>query len=289
MKPVAIVTDSTSDLPPALARQHDIHIVACNVHFGTEVYREHVDLDNDQFFEKLRNSPQLPTTSQPSVGAFLEVYRALATRYAGIVSIHLASSLSGTMQSATLAAREIGDVPVEVIDSESVSMGIGWLAIIGARAAISGASLEEISKLVQDARGRTRLLALLENLDNALKGGRIGRAEAMLGTVLSVKPILDIGKGEVKPLEKVRTWNKALLRLTELVQQMAPLADLAVLHARSPQQANSVADRLSSVVPREQILVTEVGAVLGTHAGFGAIGVAAVRQPPSAQAGMLAR
>ena len=141
MKPVAIVTDSTSDLPPDLARQLDIHVIASNVHFGTEVYREHIDLDRDQFFEKLRAAEQLPTTSQPSVGAFLEFYQPLTTRYSGIVSIHIGGKLSGTMQTAMLALREITAVPVAAVDSESVSMGMGWQAVVAARAAQHGATL----------------------------------------------------------------------------------------------------------------------------------------------------
>jgi DegV family protein with EDD domain len=276
MKPVAIVSDSTSDIPTEIATALNINIIACNVHFDTEVFREGIDLSAEQFYQKLRDTPRLPKTSQPSVGAFLELYRALAPESAGIVSIHLAGKLSGTLQSATLAAAEIHDVSIVTLDSGSATMGLGWLAILAARAARTGATFDELINLVRGAIPRVRVLALLENLDNVLKGGRIGKGAALLGTMLNVKPLLQIRDGEVLALERVRTWQKAKTRLVELTGAFGALDELAVLHAHSPQDGVQLANQLGTIFPRSQIILAEAGAVLGTHAGQGALGVAAI-------------
>src|SRR5439155_6825091 len=276
MKPVAIVTDSTSDLPTAVAEPLGIHIIPCNVHFGTEVYRERIDLTNDEFYQRLANSPQLPKTSQPASGVFEELYRQLASAHSGIVSIHIAAKLSGTLQSADIAAKEIREVPVATIDSGSTSMGLGWLAVMAARAAQAGQSFADVVGVVNDATPRVRILALLENLENVTKGGRIGKGAALLGTMLSVKPILSVRNGEVIPLEKLRTWLKAQTRLVDLAKVLSPFDELAVLHARAAADSQQLCERLSQIHPRERILVTELGAVLGTHAGRGTIGIAAI-------------
>ncbi len=276
MKPIAIVTDSTSDLPPAIAEQLHISIIACNVHFGTEVFREHVDLTNEQFYQRLAASPQLPKTSQPSTGEFEGLYRTLTADHSGIVSMHIASKFSGTLQSASIAAKEIKDVPIATLDSGTTSMGLGWLAILAARAAQAEQSFDEIVALVNGAIPRVRILALVENLDNLVKGGRIGKGAAVLGTMLSVKPIFAVKAGEVIPLEKPRTWQKAQARLVEMTKDLGPLEELAVLHADNRRDGEQLCQRLSELFPRERIVLTEIGAVLGTHAGRGTIGVAAI-------------
>lgn len=276
MKPVAIVTDSTSDIPSTLAESLQINIIPCNIHFDREVFRERVDLTNEQFYDKLRASAQLPKTSQPSVGTFLEMYRALAEHSSGIVSLHIASKLSGTLQSAKIAANELRGTPIATIDSTSTSMALGWLAVLAARASQAGQDFDRIVALVNDAVPRLRLIALLNSLDNVVKGGRIGKGAALLGTMLSVKPLLEVKDGEVIPLEKVRTWQKAQTRLVELTKALGPLDELAVLHARAPADAEQLANRMGEFFPRERIVIAEVGAVLGTHAGAGAVGVTAV-------------
>lgn len=276
MKPVAVVTDSTSDLPPVIAEQLHINVIPCNVHFGQEVYREHVDLTNDQFYHKLSTSPQLPKTSQPSIGAFMELYQTLATRYSGIVSIHIAAKLSGTLQSAMLAAREIQSVPIATIDSGNTSMALGWVVILAARAAQARHDFEQVVATANDAVPRVRLMALLNTLENLVKGGRVGKGAAFLGTMLSVKPILEVKGGEVIPIEKVRTWQKAKTRLVELAKAMGPMEELAVLHAHAPHEAEHLADQFGEIFPRDRIMMTECGAVLGTHAGEGTIGFTAL-------------
>ena len=276
MKPVAVVTDSTSDIPADVAAALNINIIACNVHFDAEVFRERVDLSAEQFYQKLHVAPRLPKTSQPSVGAFLELYRPLTQTCSAIVSVHLAGKLSGTLQSATLAAAEIHEVPIVTLDSGSASMGLGWLAILAARAASSGASFEEVTDLIGKATPRVRVLALLAHLDNLVKGGRIGKGAALLGTMLNVKPLLEIKDGEVLALERVRSWQKAKTRLVELTRSFGTLDELAVLHTHAVQEGEQLANELRAVFPRTQIMIAEAGAVLGTHAGQGALGVAAI-------------
>ena len=276
MKPVAVVTDSTSDIPAEIATALAINIIACNVHFDAEVFRERIDLSADQFYQKLRDTSRLPKTSQPSIGAFLELFRALAPESSGIVSIHLAGKLSGTLQSATLASAEIHDVPIVTLDSGSATMGLGWLAILAARAARNGSTFAEVASLVRDAVPRVRVLALLANLDNVVKGGRIGKGAALLGTMLSVKPLLEVKDGEVLALERVRTWQKAKTRLVDLTRAFGAIDELAVLHAHAPQDGEQLAEQFGAFFPQSRIIIAEAGAVLGTHAGQGALGVAAI-------------
>lgn len=276
MKPIAIVTDSTCDIPAALAEQLHIHVVACNVHFGQETYRERVDLTDDQFYEKLATAKDLPKTSQPAAGVFAELYQTLAKDHAGIISIHLAAKLSGTHQSAVLGAKEVPSLPIATIDSGTTSMALGWLAIIAARAAQAKHSFESIVATVNDAVPRTRLLALLENLDNVVKGGRIGKAAALMGTLLNIKPIIEIKNGEVNPVERIRTWQKAKARLAAMTKAFGPLDELAVLHAHTPADGLLLAEQLSEFYPRDRMIIAQAGAVLGTHTGQGALGIMAV-------------
>ena len=276
MKPIAIVTDSTSDIPAALAEQLQIQIIPCNVHFGQEVFRERVDLTHAQFYEKLAAASELPKTSQPSAGAFLDLYKQLAPNHSAIVSIHISAKLSGTLQSATIAAKDITTLPIAIIDSGTATMGLGWLAVIAARGAQARQSFDAIVASVESAKSRARVLALLENLDNVVKGGRIGKGAAMLGAVFNIKPIIEVKDGEVHPSERVRTWQKAKTRLSEMTKAFGPLAELAVLHASNPAEALNLAAQLSEVFPRDRMVIGEVGAVLGTHAGRGALGVMAL-------------
>ncbi len=276
MNPIAIVTDSTSDVPPVIANQLQIHIIPCNVHFGSDIYRERIDLTNDQFYERLASSPQLPKTSQPSPGVFEDLYRALVPDHSSIVSIHVASKLSGTLQSATIAAQEIHAIPIATIDSGTTSMGLGWLAIMAARAAVAGRTFDEVVAILRDAIPRVRILALLESLEYVTRGGRIGKGAALLGTMLSVKPIIAVNDGEVIPLEKPRTRQKAQARLVELTKELGPLEELAVVHAHAPSAAEQLCERLSEFFPRERILLTEISAALATHVGPGTVGVTAI-------------
>jgi len=273
---VKVVTDSASDIPPAVARDLDITVVPCNVHFGERTYRDGIDLTSEEFFVKLVSSPVMPTTSQPSVGVFQETYRRLAKETNQIISINLPAKLSATLNSARLAAQSLPEVEIAIVDSTQVCMAQGWLVIIAARAARQGMGLADIVALVEDTIPRLRLIAFLDTLEYLQKGGRIGKASALLGTLLKVKPLIQVLNGEALPMGNVRTKQKALQRLVEIVGDLGPLEEVAVMHANAPATAQQLVEMLAPIYPPDRILIGQVGAILGTHAGPRAVGVACV-------------
>ncbi len=271
---VKVVTDSTADLPPELAKALDITVVPLNVHFGTETYLDGVDLTVDKFFERLSSSKVLPKTSQPLVGAFSQVYAGLAGQGHEIVSIHISAKLSGTCNSAVQAIQEAPKAKVTLVDSLGASIWLALVAMAAARVAQGGASQAEVAQTALDAIPQMDLYFVLDTLEYLQRGGRIGRAQALIGSLLSIKPILTIRDGEVHPYEKVRTGAKALARTKEIVREMAPYAELAVMHASRPADAEALAAELQPLCPNSPIILTQVGPVIGTHVGPGALGVA---------------
>lgn len=276
MPKVRIVTDSASDIPAEIAEGVGITVVPCNVHFGQRTYRDGVDLTSEEFFIEMARSSTLPTTSQPAVGLFEEAYRRLSEETDQIVSIHLPRKLSATYNSARLAAQALPEMEIVIVDSTQVSMAQGWLAIIAARAALQGKELTEIVELVQDTIPRLRLVAMLDTLEYIRKGGRIGKATALLGTLLKMKPLLQILDGEALPIENIRTRRKALQRLVEITADMAPFEEVAVMHANALAVARELAEMLAPLHSPDRIIISQVGAILGTHAGPSAVGVACV-------------
>jgi DegV family protein with EDD domain len=272
--PVKIVTDSTADLPRDLAVELGITIVPLQIHFGDEVYRDGVDLTSSEFYRMLESSPALPKTSAPAPGVFEDVYRRLSQEADGILSIHLSANLSATCQAANLGASNL-KCPICILDSGSASMASGLLAILAAGAARAGGSLDEIRTMVQDAIPRTAVFGLFDTLDYLHKGGRIGKAQAFLGTLLKVKPILEIGGGEILPAERVRTRQKAIERMCRLVLERGVPQELAVMDTTNPEDAEALVELLSSSFPRERIYRACIGPVIGTYTGPRALGIAA--------------
>lgn len=270
------MTDSTSDLPPELAAQWGITVVPCLVHFGQETFREGVDLSRPEFYRRLEAGPGLPTTSAPGPGVFENVYRQLAAETDRILSIHLSSRLSGVYNAARLGAEKLVGTDVAVVDSSTVSMGLGWLAVVAARAARSGLSLQEIVRLVEATRLHTHVFALVDTLEYLRRGGRVGRLVTALSALLDVKPMIGVEEGDVVPLGRVRSRRKAVTELVSLVEKLGPLAELAVLHSNAPQAAEVFADQLAASFPRERMVIAEVGTVIGTHVGPNGLGVAGV-------------
>jgi DegV family protein with EDD domain len=270
---VLVVTDSTSDIPPALAASLGIEIVPLSVRFGDEVFLDRIEMTQDQFLERLKTASDLPKTSQPPTAAFEEVFRKAIDNDRDVVCVTIASKLSGTFNSARLAADAVDANRITIIDSKSVSMTLGWSVIEAARAAGEGKDAPQVAAAANDALTRGHLFAVLETLDYAHRGGRIGRASHLIGSVLSIKPILTVKDGEVTPLERVRTWRKAIERLGEIARSHAPLAGLAVAHAGNPQDAEQLADQLSDLVSTDRLIFTDVGPVIATYAGPGAVGV----------------
>jgi DegV family protein with EDD domain len=270
----AIVLDSTADYPDA---QHaNWRVVPLYVSFGTESYKDGVDLTAHEFYERLRTSTQLPTTSQPTPGDFLAVYEELAPTYERILSLHIASNLSGTFQSAGTAAAQLGGDRVRTIDSESASVGISMLALAIQRRLDRGTSDEEIDALVERYLAEHGLLFTVDTLEFLARGGRIGRARAFAGQMLNVKPILSIRDGEVLPVKRVRGNRKAFQEFVDaLVAHTSDATDLRVgiAHADAPERMAELEKMVRDLRPNAQIeMETSLGAVIGAHAGPGTVG-----------------
>ncbi len=276
MTQVRIVTDSIADIPQAMAAELGITVIPAIVRFGDEVFEDGVNLSNEEFYQRLCSSPVLPQTSVPPVGVFEETYRRLGEDTHEIVSIHVPAGLSGMVNAATVAARAVPGVRIEVVDSTNICMAQGWLAVMAARAAREGRSIDDVMGLVRASIPKVRLLAVLDTLEYALKGGRIGKGKALVGTLLRVKPLIQILNGELLPVENVRTMRRATARLVELTAAMAPFAELGIAHADAPDLARELREMLAPFHPVDRILIAEAGPVLGAHAGPGAAGIACV-------------
>lgn len=275
---VKIVTDSTSDIPPAVAEALGIKVVPLNVHFGDEVFLDGVTIKADEFYRRLQSGSQLPKTSQPSAGNFVEAYRELFDGGAtAIVSIHISSKVSGTYNSAVQAKAELGgQAPISIIDTHQASMGLGLIAMEAARAAGRGGPATEVAGLAENLARSARFFGLLNTLEYLHKGGRIGRAQMLLGSLLKIHPILTMQDGVAHPLERARTRARGIERIKGIATESAPLRGLSVLHATEPDQARAIADDLKAVAPGGEITISQFGPVLGTYLGPGALGVALI-------------
>jgi fatty acid kinase fatty acid binding subunit len=276
---VRIVTDSSCDLPAPIADALGITIVPLSIRFGDEEFIDREELSTEEFWSKCVTSAKLPETAAPAPGQFEQAYRRLASEGAtGIVVVSLSSALSATMQSAQLAARSIEADPaieldVRVLDSRTISMGIGTIALACARLAADGASIADVEAHAVELIGRTRVFGALDTLENLKKGGRIGNAKALLATALSIKPIIEVTGGVVEQGGKQRTRSKALAFLVEKVKSYdGAIENLAVLHADCS-DVDAFVDMLRPYAS-EDIVVGEIGPVIGTHGGRGTIGVA---------------
>jgi DegV family protein with EDD domain len=272
---VRIVTDSTADLQPQVAQEHQIGVVPLSVVFGDEVYREGIDMSADVFYARLPSAKPMPTTSAPSAGEFIAAYEEVLKTTDEIVSIHLSSKLSATYNNACLAAAQLADqgAKIDVIDSNTVSLGIAFMAIAGARAAARGASVEEIRRLVEDMVPRMHVFVVLDTLEYVRRGGRIGRARAFLGNMLRVKPILSFRDGEVHPEERVRTRVLALDRLFQIATSYPSVEEIGIAYSTNAVEADEFKRRLEEALPGKTIHVTRLGPVVGVHGGPGVLGI----------------
>ncbi|MEM8621295.1 MAG: DegV family protein [Actinomycetota bacterium] len=279
MNQIRIVTDSACDLPADIANELGISIVPLTIRFGDDEFVDRDELTTAEFWTRCANSATLPETAAPAPGQFETVYRQLAADGAtGIVTVSLSSALSATMQSAELAARTVHedgdvDIDVRVVDSRTITLGLGTIAIACARLAADGASIDEVEALAADLTARTQVFGALDTLENLQKGGRIGSAKALLATALSIKPIIVVTGGEVQEGGKQRTRTKALKFLDDKVREFGDrVENLAVLHADCS-DVDVFVDMLRTHYDHE-IVVGEIGPVIGTHGGRGTIGVA---------------
>ena len=275
---IKIVVDSTADIPPALRAQLDITVVPVLAQFGSQTFRDDVDLTRDEFYARLIESPEPPKTAAPSVGMFEETFRRIAADGSQILSISVAGALSGTYNAARQAAQLVEGARIACADSQTATMAFGFLALHAAEATRAGKSLDEAVALVEQLRARTVLYVGLDTLRYLEKGGRIGRMRAFLGTMLSVKPILEVRNAEIVPVEQVRTSRRLPPRMVELGQARGSFSDLAVLYTTTRDAAEQMAGLCAAagLMPRERIAVVQASGVLGVHTGPGALGLAGI-------------
>lgn len=271
---VRIVTDSAGDIRPALADELGIIKVPLTIRFGDDEYFDGVDLTPEDFYKKMAAASDLPETAAPSPGAFEEAFNKQFDDGAdAVICVNLSSELSATMQSALTAAKSFeGKADVRVFDSESITGGEGALALEAAKAAADGTSADDIMTMLEDMRGRTRVYGALDTLEHLKKGGRIGGAQAFLGSVLSIKPCVDISTGVVEEAGKPRTRKKSLLWLRDKLRADAPVEHVSVMHAGAT-DFETMLEILSDDFDREDIHTDLIGPVIGTHGGPGTMGI----------------
>ena len=271
---IRIVTDSASDISLEEAEDLGIEIVPLSIRFGEAEYTDLVDLSVSDFYQKMAESDLLPSTAAPSPGAFEAAFKRCAEAGAdGVICINLSLALSATGQAAQLAADALANtLPVKCIDSKSITSGLGTIIRKAAAAAKDGGSMDEIVALVDNLASRTRIFATLDTLENLKKGGRIGGAKAMLGTMLQFKPCLDLSSGEVVEAGRQRTRKKSLIWLKEVLESEGEISELSIIHGDAP-DVEEFATLISDIVPRDQIRINQLGAVIGTHGGPRVLGV----------------
>ncbi|MBI4285618.1 MAG: DegV family protein [Chloroflexi bacterium] len=278
---IRIVTDSSADLPAKLAKDLGITVVPLYVRFGEKVYRDRVDITEDEFYQRLARDPVHPSTIQPSPQDFATAYQKLQGEADGIVSIHISSKLSGTYNSAAQAKEEVGKkCPIEVVDSGVLSMALGFIVLAAARTAKAGGKLADVVAEVKTVMPAVHLLGLLDTLKYVLLGGRIGKAKALVGSILNVKPVLTLRDGEVMPAGQVRSRTKGIERLFDFAKGVANVEETAVMYNTTPDEAQVLSERLGKTLGPERIIIARIGPMLGVHMGPGAL-IAVVKEKVS--------
>jgi DegV family protein with EDD domain len=271
----AVVTDSTADLPGDWRQRYDIEVVPLKVIFGEETFRDGVDMNNEEFFARLATSSKLPTTSAPSPGEFAELYTRLAKDHDGCISIHIGAALSATAESARVGAQSVEGFRVDVIDSQTVTMPMAFLCQVASEAA----TLDEATAAVEARVPKCRVLALLDTLRYIEMGGRVSRAQAMIGTMLDLKPLLLVKEhAEIKAVDRVRTRSRAIPRMIEFFESDMPVEYVGVVHAQALEDAERIATGLRERHSDLEITISQIGCVLGTHTGPKALGVVYIKK-----------
>jgi DegV family protein with EDD domain len=274
---IKVVTDSTSDILPDEAERLGIDVVPLTVRFGDEQFRDGLDLGPDAFYSKLATTSVQPSTSQPTPEQFGEVYRRHVTAGDSVVSLHISAKLSGTLQSASLAAQEFPAGAVRVVDSMTVSAGLQILVRGVLSDIASGCAIDEVEQRTMSRRDRVGVYVLLDTLTYLQRGGRIGRAQGLVGGILNVKPLLTVTDGEVHPQARVRSRQQGITKIVELAAAQRPLDALAVFHCGAPELIDLIAPRLRADHPGLELMVGQLGAVVGTYSGPGGVGIALLR------------
>ena len=269
---VRIVTDSTADLTPELVEQLGITEVPAYVQFGNKCYRDGVDIGHDELYRRIADGSLKITTSQPTPSDFASVYNKLSKETDEIISIQVTSKLSGTYNSA-LQGKEMmeGNYSIEVIDSLSTSMGLGLMTMAAARLAQAGKNMAEITEEIKAMIPKTHIYAVFDTLKYVLQGGRLGKAKMLLGSILNVKPMLTLRKGTIWPLGIARTRSKGIEKLLDMVRKNPNAHEVGIVHSTTPQEAQTLKERVSSIIDRRRINISRLGPALGVHGGPGAL------------------
>ena len=275
---VRIVTDSSADLPAELAQQHQITVLPCYVVVDGQTLKDGVDIQADDFYRRLQAGGPTPTTAQPTVADFQAVYQDLTSQGDQVVSIHVSGKLSGTLNSAEQAKGSLDSEAVEIIDSRLAAMPLGLVVLEAAALAAEGGSHQEVAEKVRQGLDLHHGLFALDTLEFLQKGGRIGKAQAFLGSVLNVKPILRLHEGEAHPVERPRNRERAMHRLVELVKELGPVRRMAVIHSTDAERMAVLKQELTGLLPADQIIEARFGSTLGTYIGPDALGVAITQE-----------
>jgi len=271
---VRIVTDSTADIPPSIAEALDINTIPVYVRFGRQVYRDIIDISHDELYTRLANDPIHPTTSQPSPNDFATVYRQLLQPGDEIVSIHVSAKLSGTYNAALQGRKLVEGNRIEIFDSGSLSMGLGLTVMAAARLAKAGKGLAAVLAEVKAAISQSRASGLLDSLKYLAKGGRVGKAKALVGGLLNVKPLLVIKDGELHPSGLARNRRRGLERLFQYIKNSPGLREVAIVYTTAPEEAQELKERLAAVLDKSRVYISQLGPALGVHGGPGTLLVA---------------
>jgi DegV family protein with EDD domain len=277
MSKVAIVTDSTAYIPDDIVQKHQIHIVPQVLIWGNETLRDGVDIQPEEFYKRLEKASVMPTTSQVTIGSFNDIFGELHSQGYDILAILISSKLSGTIDSAVQAREMLPEAHIEIVDSFTTAMALGFINLLAARAAQDGASLAECKALAEKATQHTGIVLGVDTLEFLHRGGRIGGGTRFLGTALNIKPILEVTGGRVEAVERVRTRKKSLSRIVELTEERIagrrPVR-LAALHANAPEEARALLEEAKTRFGAEETVFSQVSPVVGTHAGPGTLGLA---------------
>ena len=276
MAKIALVTDSTTNIPKELSKGYEVHVVPSVIIWGGETLRDGVDIQPTEFYKRLATSKETPTTSQPTPAAFVEKFEELKTKgFTDVLGVYVSSKFSGTIASAETAKQQVSGINIVNVDGRSASMGTGWPLLEAGKAAKEGKSMEECVKIAEKTRDHTGIMLLVDTLEFLHRGGRIGGGARFLGTALNLKPILEVQDGALEAVERVRTKGKALDRLVELlVERVAGRAPvrLAVLHANAAEEAKQLLQEGSKRVTPTETALAEVSPAVGTHTGPGTLG-----------------
>ncbi len=274
MGPVKILTDSTADLPADVVDRLGITVLPISIHLGQKSFRDGVDINAEEFFKRLSRTSTPPTTSPPTLRQFEDTFAELTRQTNEVVAIHVSSKLSQTFRIATRAATPLmGRSKIVLIDSQLVTVGLGMLVTAAAQAAADGATMDEVVKLVRGMIPRIYIAFFAETLDYLERGGRIGKAQAMIGTMLNIKPLLILEEGEIVALEKVRTRAKAIERLVEFITEFTRIERMVILHGETPEDVATLIEQINLVLPNMDIRIDHYGPVTATHVGPNALGV----------------